>query len=101
MGLDAVGRIWRERKRSCHSSCWFLSSVVQSVSAFVAQNVGAGNLRRARKGIPNCDGIWMRSRILIFWPVFGGEYLSAPFTSDREVIVQAPVYLKDFQWTVS
>ena len=73
------------------------SSVMQSVSAFVAQNVGAGNLERARKGFLTAMASGCAVGILIFLAgFFGGEYLSAPFTSDREVIMQSASYLKGF-----
>lgn len=73
------------------------SSVMQSVSAFVAQNVGAGNLERARKGFLTAMASGCAVGILIFLAgFFGGEYLSAPFTSDGEVIMQSASYLKGF-----
>ena len=61
------------------------SSIMQSVSAFVAQNIGAGKKSRAWKGfytaiITGCSvGI-----------------LSSFFTNDSEVIAQSAAYLKGF-----
>lgn len=73
------------------------SSVMQSVSAFVAQNVGAGQTGRAKKGfftamISGCTlGIFIF--VAGFW---GGSVLSGLFTDSPEVIAQSADYLKGF-----
>lgn len=73
------------------------SSVMQTVSAFVAQNVGAGQKERAQKGYLTamitgcCVGI-----IIFFIGFFGGGAISSLFTSDVEVIAQSADYLKGF-----
>lgn len=73
------------------------SAVMQSVSAFVAQNVGAGEKRRAKQGfyvamITGCSvGI-----IIFFIGFFGGAQVSSLFTNDAEVIAQSADYLRGF-----
>lgn len=73
------------------------SSVMQSVSAFVAQNVGAGQIARAKKGfftamITGCSlGI-----VIFFAGFFGGAVLSSFFTDSEEVIAQSADYLRGF-----
>lgn len=73
------------------------SSVMQSVSAFVAQNIGAGKRDRAKQGcitamITGCSvGI-----IIFFIGFFGGGPISSLFTGDAEVIAQSADYLRGF-----
>lgn len=73
------------------------SSVMQTVSAFVAQNVGAGKKDRAKKGFfvamvtGCCVGV-----IIFIMGFFGGAQISSLFTSDAEVIVQSANYLKGY-----
>jgi putative MATE family efflux protein len=73
------------------------SSVMQSVSAFVAQNVGAGKMDRAKKGffsaiISGCSiGV-----IFFIIGFFGGSAVSSLFTNDAEVIAQSAAYLRGF-----
>lgn len=73
------------------------SSVMQSVSAFVAQNVGAGQKKRAKQGYFTAMITGCCVGILIFLAgFFGGGFISALFTDDAEVIVQSADYLKGF-----
>jgi putative MATE family efflux protein len=73
------------------------SSVMQSVSAFVAQNIGAGKKDRAKKGFFTAMGIGCAVGIVIFCAgFFGGAGLSSLFTHDAEVIKQSADYLKGF-----
>lgn len=73
------------------------SSVMQSVSAFVAQNIGAGQKNRARKGMVTAMVTGCTVGIVIFMAgFFGGGFLSAAFTHDGEVIAQSADYLKGF-----
>lgn len=73
------------------------SAVMQTVSAFVAQNIGAGQKERAKQGyvtamITGCIvGIFTFS--LGF---FGGSWLSSFFSNDAEAIVQSAAYLRGF-----
>lgn len=71
------------------------SSVMQSVSAFVAQNIGAGQKERARKGLLTAMVTGGSVGIVLFLAgFFGGGALSSVFTSDSEVIAQSADYLR-------
>lgn len=73
------------------------SSVMQSVSAFTAQNIGAGQKERARRGLQVAMISGCLVGILIFAAgFFGGGFLSSFFTKDAEVIAQSASYLKGF-----
>ncbi|MCD8090223.1 MAG: MATE family efflux transporter [Clostridiales bacterium] len=73
------------------------STVMQSVSAYVAQNMGAGKKKRARQGFYTtvftgcCLGI-----IIFYFGFFRGDLLSSLFTDDKDVILQSAAYLKGF-----
>lgn len=71
------------------------SSILQSMSSFVAQNVGAGKEDRARDAM-KC-GMTIGSVIGIFiayMAFFHGDLLAMLFTNDETVIVRAAEYLK-------
>lgn len=71
------------------------SSVMQSVSAFVAQNIGAAQKERAKKGFLTAMVTGCSVGILLFLAgFFGGGVLSSFFTNDREVIAQSADYLR-------
>ncbi len=73
------------------------SSVMQSVSAFVAQNTGAGQRERAVKGFFTAMAAGCAVGIVIFlMGFFGGGLLSSLFTGDAEVIAQSADYLRGF-----
>lgn len=73
------------------------SSVMQSVSAFVAQNIGAGQKARAKKGVRTAMVTGCTLGIFIFLAgFFGGTVMSALFTNDMQVILQSADYLKGF-----
>lgn len=73
------------------------SSVMQSVSAFVAQNIGAGNEQRGKKGLYTAMITGCSAGILFFLVgFFGGGLLSSLFTGDAEVIAQSAAYLRGF-----
>ena len=73
------------------------SSVMQSVSAFVAQNMGAGKPDRARKGYFTAMGTGVAVGVVIFLAgFFGGGVMASAFTTDQAVIDQAAAYLKGF-----
>lgn len=73
------------------------SSVMQSVSAFVAQNIGAGKAERAKKGFFTAAIAGCSVGVLIFCAgFFGGAGLSSLFTRDMEVITQSADYLRGF-----
>ena len=72
-------------------------SLMQSMASFVAQNVGAGQEKRARKamvtGMLIGCGIGVFIAILSF---FRGDLLAAVFSNDAAVIARAAQYLKGF-----
>lgn len=73
------------------------SSVMQSVSAFVAQNIGAGQRERAKKGFFTAIAAGCSVGVVIFIAgFFGGSILSSVFTGDPQVIAQSADYLKGF-----
>lgn len=73
------------------------SSVMQSVSAFVAQNIGAGQKGRAKQGFYTAMISGCMIGIFIFCVgYFGGALLSSFFSKDPEVIAQSASYLKGF-----
>ncbi len=73
------------------------SSVMQSVSAFVAQNMGAGQKDRAKQGLFTAMITGGAVGIVIFCAgFFGGAWLSSFFTSDSGVIAQSADYLRGF-----
>ncbi|MGN0160635.1 MAG: MATE family efflux transporter [Lachnospiraceae bacterium] len=73
------------------------SSIMQSVSAFVAQNIGAGKKERAWKGFTTAMVSGCVVGIAIFLAgFFGGGLLSSLFTDDVQVIAQSADYLRGF-----
>lgn len=73
------------------------SSVMQTVSAFVAQNIGAAKPDRAKKGYFTAMFMGVTAGIFIFFAgFFGGSLLSRLFTNDAEVIRQSALFLKGF-----
>lgn len=81
--------------------CGFLmivpSAFMQSMSAFVAQNIGAGKLQRANKtlfyGIATSLAV---SVIMAYFTFFHGELLAGIFAKDTQVILAAADYLKAY-----
>ena len=73
------------------------SAIMQSVSAFVAQNIGAGQRARAKKGFFTAVFTGCSVGVVIFFAgFFGGGVLSSIFTSDAAVIAQSADYLRGF-----
>lgn len=73
------------------------SSVMQSVSAFVAQNIGAGKTHRAMQGFVTAMVTGIVVGVVMFSiGFFGGAQLSALFTKDGGVIAESAAYLRGF-----
>lgn len=73
------------------------AALMQSMSAFVAQNVGAGMEKRARKalvtGMAMGAGVGVFVAALVF---LRGDLLAIIFTKDAAVVVKAAEYLKGY-----
>jgi len=73
------------------------SSLMQSMSAFVAQNVGAGKEDRAKKAMVTGMAAGACIGVFIFaLSFFRGDVPSALFTTDPEYIARSAEYLKGF-----
>ncbi|MGN0373500.1 MAG: MATE family efflux transporter [Enterocloster sp.] len=72
-------------------------ALMQSMSAFVAQNVGAGKENRARRSM--VTGMAMGAAIGVFIMLFSwfkGDLLAYIFTGDAAVVARAAEYLRGF-----
>lgn len=73
------------------------SSYMQSMSAFVAQNMGAGNKKRAKGalvcGVITAFSVGVVMGILTF---FHGDFMAAIFSGKKDVIDAAYLYLKAY-----
>ncbi|MGN0553513.1 MAG: MATE family efflux transporter [Oscillospiraceae bacterium] len=81
--------------------CGFLmlvpSAFMQSMSAFVAQNMGAKKPERARKALLcGIASSLVASVIMAYFTFFHGDLLAGIFAKDREVILAAADYLKAY-----
>lgn len=73
------------------------SALMQSMSAFVSQNIGAGSKKRARQSMFTGIGIGLAFGCAVFALVwFKGDALAGVFTADQAVIANAFAYLKGF-----
>ena len=71
------------------------SSLMQSMASFVSQNVGAGNLKRAKKSMFTGIGIGLIFGCLVFTLIwFKGDLLASFFSTDAAVIQNGFAYLK-------
>lgn len=81
--------------------CGFLmlvpSAFGQSMSAFVAQNVGAGKLQRARRALLCAIAASLVAAVAMFWlAFFHGDLLSSLFARDEAVLAASFDYLKAY-----
>ncbi len=73
------------------------SAFMQSISAFVAQNYGAGKLDRAKKALHYGAIVSFVIGVCMFFiSYFHGDVLAGIFSSDAEVIMSATDYLKAY-----
>lgn len=82
-------------------ACAFLmlvaSAYMQSMAAFVAQNLGAGKPERANKGlIYGIETAFLCGAMTGLLAIFFGDYLATIFSNDADVIVMAHSYLKAY-----
>lgn len=73
------------------------SAFMQSISAFVAQNYGAGRMDRAKKAL-HCGIVvsFLIGVLMFFLSFLHGNILAGIFSSDKEVILAATDYLKAY-----
>ncbi len=73
------------------------SALMQSMASFVAQNVGAGNEKRAKQSMFTGMGIGLFIGVVVFCLVmFKGNMLTGIFITEQGVIHQGYAYLKGF-----
>ena len=73
------------------------SAFSQSVSAFVAQNTGAGKPERAKKALRYSVAVSLCISVFVFYfNFFHGDLLAGIFANDRAVILEAADYLKAY-----
>lgn len=73
------------------------SALMQSMASFVAQNVGAGDQKRARKSMLTGIGIGLVFGCVVFAIVmFKGDVLAGIFSPDAEVVQKGFAYLRGF-----
>ena len=73
------------------------SAFMQSISAFVAQNYGAGRMDRAKKALHYGVGVSFAIGVFMFsLSFFHGDVLAGIFSSDASVIAAAADYLRSY-----
>ena len=73
------------------------SAFMQSISAFVAQNYGAGKMDRAKKALAGGIAVSLVIGVgMFFLSFFHGDAMAGIFSSDAEVIAAAADYLKAY-----
>ena len=99
--VNAMGVIASAGVGVAEKVCAFImlisSAFMQSMSAFVAQNYGAGKLDRAKKALHY--GVMVSFAIgvvMFFLSFFHGDTLAGVFSSDSAVIAAAADYLKAY-----
>lgn len=73
------------------------SAFMQAMSAFVAQNVGAGRMDRAKKSLVYVIGFSFLFGVVMFYiSFFQGDVLSTIFAKEADVIAAGAEYLKSY-----
>lgn len=73
------------------------SAFSQAMSAFVAQNAGAGKYDRAVKSLYVGVGLSLAAGTIMAWlSIFHGQLLGSIFSNDHEVVVASADYLKAY-----
>ena len=73
------------------------SALMQSMASFVSQNVGAGNLKRAKRSVFTGMGVGLLFGCVVFTVVMlKGDLLAGFFSTDAAVIQNGFAYLKGF-----
>lgn len=96
MGLIASAGVGVAEK-VCAFIMLISSAFMQSMSAFVAQNYGAGHMDRAKKALHYGIAVSFAIGVVMFAVTFfHGDALAGLFSSDKEVILAAADYLKAY-----
>ena len=73
------------------------SALMQSMASFVAQNIGAGNVKRAKKSMFTGIAVGVAFGIVMFALVLRkGDVLAGLFSTDAEVVRRGFEYLRGF-----
>lgn len=73
------------------------SALMQSMASFVAQNIGAGNVKRAKKSMLTGIAVGVAFGIVMFALVLlKGDVLAGLFSTDAEVVRRGFEYLRGF-----
>lgn len=73
------------------------SAFMQSMSAFVAQNIGAGQRKRAKKALFYCIASALAIGVVMFLlSYYKGDFFAGLFDDSKEVISAGALYLKAF-----
>lgn len=73
------------------------SALMQSMASFVAQNIGAGNVKRAKKSMFTGIAVGVAFGIVMFALVLRkGDVLAGLFSTDAEVVCRGFEYLRGF-----
>ena len=73
------------------------SALMQSMASFVAQNIGAGNVKRAKKSMLTGIAVGVAFGIVMFALVLRkGDVLAGLFSTDAEVVRRGFEYLRGF-----
>lgn len=73
------------------------SALMQSMASFVAQNIGAGNVKRAKKSMLTGIAVGVAFGIVMFTLVLlKGDVLAGLFSTDAEVVRRGFEYLRGF-----
>ena len=84
-------------ERVCGFIMLIPSAFMQAMAAFVAQNIGAGKYRRARKALACAIGVSAVPAALMFALTFWrGDLLAGIFSNDPQVILAGADYLKAY-----
>ncbi|MCR5760674.1 MAG: MATE family efflux transporter [Sphaerochaetaceae bacterium] len=99
--VNSLGLLYSAGVGVAEKVCAFImlipSAFMQSMSAFVAQNRGAGKTDRAIRGLWSAIGIsFISGAVMFYLAFFHGELLASLFASDSDVVIQAADYLKAY-----
>ncbi len=101
MMINQYGIVYSAAVGVCEKVCGIIMLVpmafMQSLSVFVAQNIGAKQMKRVNQGLRFTLMIsFLFCLLMAYVSCFHGAYLLRLFTSDAQVIAQASEYLKAY-----